>query len=104
MVKNLPSNARDTGSIPGWETKIPHAAQCGQKNKDISEIRIVGYFFHNYYWIIHLFTLVCNVFLNSLFLAILFMFFQMTFILYYAAGTNLFLTIRNLLFDRRVEL
>ena len=26
MVKNLPSNAGDAGSIPGWETKIPHAA------------------------------------------------------------------------------
>ena len=26
MVKNLPSNAGNTGLIPGWETKIPHAA------------------------------------------------------------------------------
>ena len=26
MVKNLPSNARDMGSIPVWGTKIPHAA------------------------------------------------------------------------------
>ena len=25
MVKNLPSNAGDTGSIPGQGTKIPHA-------------------------------------------------------------------------------
>ena len=25
MVKNLPSNAGDTGSIPGRGTKIPHA-------------------------------------------------------------------------------
>ena len=25
MVKNLPSNAGDTGSISGWGTKIPHA-------------------------------------------------------------------------------
>ena len=25
MVKNLPSSARDTGSIPGWGSKIPHA-------------------------------------------------------------------------------
>ena len=25
MVKNLPSNAGDAGSIPGLETKIPHA-------------------------------------------------------------------------------
>ena len=26
VVKNLPSNSRDTGSIPGQGTKIPHAA------------------------------------------------------------------------------
>ena len=26
VVKNLPSNAGDVGSIPGWGTKIPHAA------------------------------------------------------------------------------
>ena len=26
MVKNLPSNAGDVGSIPGLGTKIPHAA------------------------------------------------------------------------------
>ena len=25
VVKNLPSNAGDTGLIPGWGTKIPHA-------------------------------------------------------------------------------
>ena len=30
MVKNLPSNAGDTSSIPGRGTKIPHAA--GQLN------------------------------------------------------------------------
>ena len=30
VVKNLPSSARDVGSIPGRETKIPHAA--GQLN------------------------------------------------------------------------
>ena len=27
MVKNPPANAGDTGSIPGWGTKIPHAAE-----------------------------------------------------------------------------
>ena len=27
MVKNPPSNAGDAGSIPGWETKIPHVAE-----------------------------------------------------------------------------
>ena len=26
MVKNLPSNAKDMGSIPGQGTKIPHTA------------------------------------------------------------------------------
>ena len=26
VVKNPPSNAGDVGSIPGWGTKIPHAA------------------------------------------------------------------------------
>ena len=25
VVKNVPSNAGDVGSIPGWGTKIPHA-------------------------------------------------------------------------------
>ena len=30
VVKNPPSNAGDTGSIPGWGTKIPHAT--GQLN------------------------------------------------------------------------
>ena len=30
VVKNLPSNAGDMGSIPGWGTKIPHAT--GQLN------------------------------------------------------------------------
>ena len=25
VVNNLPSNPGDTGSIPGWGTKIPHA-------------------------------------------------------------------------------
>ena len=27
VVKNLPCNAEDTGSIPGWGTKIPHAVE-----------------------------------------------------------------------------
>ena len=27
VVKSLPSNARDAGSIPGWGTKVPHAAE-----------------------------------------------------------------------------
>jgi len=26
VIKNLPSNAGDMGSIPGWGTKIQHAA------------------------------------------------------------------------------
>ena len=27
VVENLPSHARDVGSVPGWETKIPHVAK-----------------------------------------------------------------------------
>ena len=27
VVRNLPSNAGDVGSISGWSTKIPHAAE-----------------------------------------------------------------------------
>ena len=27
MVKNLPYNAGDAGSIPGWGTKIPYALE-----------------------------------------------------------------------------
>ena len=27
VVKNLPANAGDTDSIPGWRTKIPHALE-----------------------------------------------------------------------------
>ena len=44
MVKNPPCNGGDTGSVPGWETKIPHVAdilisgttsktQCSQTDK-----------------------------------------------------------------------
>ena len=32
MVKNPPSNARDTGLIPGQEAKIPHASQPKNQN------------------------------------------------------------------------
>ena len=35
VVKILPSNAGDVGSIPGLETKIPPATPCGQKKKSI---------------------------------------------------------------------
>ena len=34
-VKNPPWNARDVGSIPGWETKIPHATWHGQNKLKI---------------------------------------------------------------------
>ena len=27
MVKNLPCNAEDVGSVSGWRTKIPHASE-----------------------------------------------------------------------------
>ena len=30
VVKTPYSQCRGTGSMPGWETKIPHTAQCGK--------------------------------------------------------------------------
>ena len=27
VIKNLPCNAGDAGSIPGWGTKIPHVVE-----------------------------------------------------------------------------
>ena len=33
VVKTPPFNAGGSGSNLGWETKIPHATQCGQKVK-----------------------------------------------------------------------
>ena len=36
VVKNPPSNARDLGSVPGWGTKILHAA--GQLSPNITTI------------------------------------------------------------------
>ena len=38
VVKTLPSNAGDTGSISGQRTKILHAAGCSQKFKLIKTI------------------------------------------------------------------
>ena len=32
-LRLLTSTAGDTGSIPGWAMKIPHAVQCGQKKR-----------------------------------------------------------------------
>ena len=42
-LRLCPSIARDVGSIPGWETKIPHAVCHGQTMK-INKVRIVKYF------------------------------------------------------------
>ena len=33
VVKTPPSNAGDTGLMPGWGTKIPYAVEYGQKLK-----------------------------------------------------------------------
>ena len=33
VVKTPYFTAGDTGSIPGWGTKIPNAEQCNQKKK-----------------------------------------------------------------------
>ena len=42
--KNLPSNAGNTGSIPGQETKIPRAVKCAQQRKEkwksLSRVRL----------------------------------------------------------------
>ena len=35
------STAQGTGLISGWGTKIPHAAQCGEKKKKIKKISIL---------------------------------------------------------------
>ena len=32
VVKNLPCNAGDMGSFPGWGTKIPHDAEPERQN------------------------------------------------------------------------
>ena len=37
MVKNLPCNAGDGGSIPGWGSKIPHAVEMLQLRPDAVE-------------------------------------------------------------------
>ena len=46
MVKTLPSNAGDVGSIPGWGDKIPHASgakkpkqrqYCDKFSKDLKK-------------------------------------------------------------------
>ena len=39
MVKSLPSSGRYTGSIPGWGTRIPHAA--GQLSLCVAAIESV---------------------------------------------------------------
>ena len=38
VVRNLPSNAGDMGSIPGQETKIPHATECGQLKRKLQMV------------------------------------------------------------------
>ena len=39
MVKNLPSNTGDAGSIPGQGTKIPHAVGQGSPRAVAAEAR-----------------------------------------------------------------
>ena len=49
VVKTLCFHARCTGSIPGWEAKIPHALWCSQKHffiKKINKTTGVGYTGH----------------------------------------------------------
>ena len=51
MVKTLPSNAGDAGSVPGWGAKIPYALRpknqnveqkqyCNKFNKYLKKIKI----------------------------------------------------------------
>ena len=50
VVKNLPSNAGDTSSIPGWGTKIPKSVWCDQKKKKkikVASLCLLGS------WILH---------------------------------------------------
>ena len=37
MVKNLPCNAGNTGSIPRWRPRIPHAAEQISRHTTITE-------------------------------------------------------------------
>ena len=39
MIKNLPFSAGDSGSIPGWGTKIPHAS--GQLSPGIISVATI---------------------------------------------------------------
>ena len=41
MVENLPSNAGDTGSTPGWRTKIPHAVGQLGPRATIREVHVL---------------------------------------------------------------
>ena len=38
VVKNMPSNAGERGLIPGWGTKIPHAARQLSPNATTTEL------------------------------------------------------------------
>ena len=42
VVKNLPCNAEDVGSIPGWGTKIPHNTEQLSLNSATTEPRSYG--------------------------------------------------------------
>ena len=37
MVKNLPCNAGDEGSVTGWGTEIPHSAEMLQLRPDAAK-------------------------------------------------------------------
>ena len=53
VVKNLPPNAEDMSSIPGWGTEIPHARQLSllvaMKTQHSKKITSVLYLPHNGY-------------------------------------------------------
>ena len=42
VARTSPSNAGVVGSVLGWGTKIPHAAWCGQKNKQLTKMCLIN--------------------------------------------------------------
>ena len=54
VVKNLPSNAGDASSIPGWGTKNPHVMWYRQKKKK----RILSIGFLSFFFFLNIFLVV----------------------------------------------
>ena len=41
VVRTRRFHFRGPGSVPGWGTKIPQAAQCGQKKKKVEALSMI---------------------------------------------------------------